>query len=146
MQRLQGKVAVVTGAGSGIGQGIARRLGSEGAMVIVDYAGHPEGADETVRAIEGAGGTAAAIEADVTSVDAVRALVDDAWSRYGSVDILVNNAGMEKKSEFWNTAEADYDQVMAVNLRGPFFLSQAFVRRLRAAKKARKDHQHQLGS
>src|ERR1700728_3279774 len=135
MQRLQGKVAVVTGAGSGIGQGIARRLGSEGAMVIVDYAGHPEGADETVRAIEGAGGTAAAIEADVTSVDAVRALVDDAWSRYCSADILVNNAGMEKKSEFWNTAEADYDQVMAVNLRGPFFLSQAFVRRLRAAKK-----------
>ena len=52
MQRLQGKVAVVTGAGSGIGQGIARRLGSEGAMVIVDYAGHPEGADETVRAID----------------------------------------------------------------------------------------------
>jgi glucose 1-dehydrogenase len=135
MQGLQGKVAIVTGAGSGIGQGIARRLGSEGAKVIVDYVGHPEGADQTVQAIKGAGGTAEAVEADVTSVDAVHALVEEAWSRFGSADILVNNAGMEKKSDFWNTTEADYDHVMAVNLRGPFFLSQAFVRRLRAAKK-----------
>jgi glucose 1-dehydrogenase len=135
MQGLQGKVAIVTGAGSGIGQGIAKRLGSEGAKVIVDYVGHPEGADQTVRAIKGAGGTAEAVQADVTSVDAVRTLVEEAWSRFGSADILVNNAGMEKKSDFWDTTETDYDQVMGVNLRGPFFLSQAFVRRLRAAKK-----------
>ena len=62
-------------------------------------------------------------------------LVDTAWSQFGSADILVNNAGMEKKSDFWDTTEAEYDQVMAVNLRGPFFLTQAFVRRLRDAKK-----------
>ncbi|MGA7109233.1 MAG: glucose 1-dehydrogenase [Terracidiphilus sp.] len=135
MQGLQGKVAIVTGAGSGIGQGIARRLGSEGAKIIVDYVGRSEGADQTVEAIKGAGGTAEAVEADVTSVDAVRTLVEEAWSRFGSADILVNNAGMEKRSDFWDTTEADYDHVMAVNLRGPFFLSQAFVRPLRAAKK-----------
>jgi glucose 1-dehydrogenase len=135
MQQLQGKVAVVTGASSGIGQGIARRLGREGARVMVDYIGHPEGADETVRAIESEGGEAETFAADVTRVDEMRALIDRAWSRFGSADILVNNAGMEKKSAFWETSQSDYDQVMAVNLRGPFFLSQAFVQRLREAGK-----------
>jgi glucose 1-dehydrogenase len=135
MQRLQGKVAIVTGASSGIGQGIAKRLGSEGAKIIVDYVGSPDGANETARAIKDAGSDAEIVEADVTSVDAVRALVDAAWTRFGSADILVNNAGMEKKSDFWDTTETDYDRVMAVNLRGPFFLSQAFVRRLRDQRK-----------
>jgi glucose 1-dehydrogenase len=135
MQRLQGKVAIVTGAGSGIGRCIAIRLGSEGARVIVDYIGSPEGADQTVSAIRSAGGEAEALQADISSVDRVRELVDTAWSRFGSADILVNNAGMEKKSAFWDATEQDYDQVMAVNLRGPYFLSQAFVRRLRAADK-----------
>ncbi len=135
MQRLQGKVAIVTGASSGIGQGIAKRLGSEGAKIIVDYVGSPDGANETARAIKDAGSEAEIVEADVTSVDAVRALVDAAWTRFGSADILVNNAGMEKKSDFWDTTETDYDRVMAVNLRGPFFLSQAFVRRLRDQRK-----------
>jgi glucose 1-dehydrogenase len=135
MQGLQGKVAIVTGASSGIGQGIAIRLGSEGAKIIVDYVGHPDGADETARVIKDGGGDAEIVAADVTSIDAVRALVDAAWTRFGSADILVNNAGMEKRSDFWDTPEADYDQVMAVNLRGPFFLSQAFVRRLREANK-----------
>ncbi len=135
MQGLQGKVAIVTGASSGIGQGVAIRLGSEGAKIIVDYVGHSEGAEETARAIKDAGGEAEVVAADVTSIDAVRALVDAAWTHFGSADILVNNAGMEKKSDFWDTPEADYDKVRAVNLRGPFFLSQAFVRRLRDAKK-----------
>jgi glucose 1-dehydrogenase len=135
MQRLQGKVAIVTGASSGIGQGIAERLGAEGAKVIVDYVGHSDGADETARAIEASGGKAEIIQADITSLDADRTLVDTAWSRFGAADILVNNAGMEKKSAFWDTTEDDYDKVMAVNLRGPFFLSQAFVRRLRDAKR-----------
>lgn len=135
MQRLEGKVAIVTGASSGIGQGIAERLGAEGAKVIVDYVGHPEGADETAHVIEASGGKAEIVQADITSLDADRTLVDTAWLRFGSADILVNNAGMEKKSAFWDTTEDDYDKVMAVNLRGPFFLSQAFVRRLRDAKR-----------
>ena len=75
------------------------------------------------------------VQADVTSIEAMQKLVETAWSRFGSADILVNNAGMEKKSDFWDTPEDDYDKVMAVNLRGPFFLTQAFVRRLRDAKK-----------
>jgi glucose 1-dehydrogenase len=135
MSRLEGRVAIVTGASSGIGQGIAERLGREGAKVVVDYVGHSEGAEETARVVRENGGEAELVQADVTSVEAMRSLVDTAWSRFGSADILVNNAGMEKKSDFWDTSEDDYDKVMAVNLRGPFFLSQAFVRRLRDARK-----------
>jgi glucose 1-dehydrogenase len=135
MRGLKGKVAIVTGAGSGIGQGIAKRLGCEGAKVIVDYVGTPEGAGDTERAIVQAGGEGEIVKADVTNMDDVKALVEASWARFGSADILVNNAGMEKRSDFWDTPEEDYDKVMAVNLRGPFFLSQAFVRRLRDAKR-----------
>lgn len=135
MQRLKGRVAIVTGAGSGIGQGIAERLGCEGAKVIVDYVGDAAGAEKTRQAIEQAGGDGDIVLADVTSIGDDRRLVDTAWNRFGAADILVNNSGMEHKADFWDTAEADYDKVLAVNLRGPFFLTQAFVRRLRDAKK-----------
>ena len=135
MQRLAGKVAIVTGAGSGIGQGIAKRLGCEGARVIVDYIGEPAGAEETLRAIEQAGGEGEGGRADVTSIGDDRCLVDTAWKRFGGADILVNNAGMEHKSDFWDTSEADYDKIIEINLRGPFFLTQAFVQRLRGAKR-----------
>ncbi len=135
MQRLQGKIAIVTGGGSGIGQGIAKRLGCEGAKVIIDYVGSEGGADETRKEIESCGSEGEIVRADVTNMEDVRCLVDTAWERFGGADILVNNAGMEKRSDFWETPEEDYDKVMAVNLRGPFFLTQAFVRRLRDAKK-----------
>jgi len=135
MHRLAGKVAIVTGAGTGIGQGIAKRLGCEGAKVIVDYVGNPAGANETRRAIEESGGEGAIVSADVTRSDDIHTLVDSAWDKFGSADILVNNAGVEHKSDFWNTSESEYDKVMAVNLRGPFFLTQMFVERLRQANK-----------
>jgi glucose 1-dehydrogenase len=135
MGRLNGKVAIVTGASSGIGQGIAKRLGCEGAKVIVDYVGTPEGAEETERAIAATGGEGKIVQADVTKMEDVRLLVDSAWDQFGSADILVNNAGMEKRSDFWDTPEEDFDKVMSVNLRGPFFLTQAFVRRLRDVKR-----------
>jgi glucose 1-dehydrogenase len=133
--RLRGRVAIVTGAGSGIGQGVAERLASEGARVIVDYIGNPAGAKDTEKAIEDLGGEGRIVQADVTRINDVRCLVDTAWSQFGVADILVNNAGVEKKADFWDVTEADYDEVLAVNLRGPFFLTQAFVQRLRAAKK-----------
>ncbi len=135
MSGLAGKVAIVTGAGTGIGQGIAKRLGAEGAKVIVDYVGDPSGANATESAVEKAGSQAEIVSADVTNMADVTALVDEAYKRFGAADILVNNAGVEHKSDFWDTEESEYDKVMAVNLRGPFFLTQAFVRRLRDAKK-----------
>jgi glucose 1-dehydrogenase len=135
MQRLAGKAAIVTGAGSGIGQAIAKRLGSEGAQVVIDYVGSEAGADETRKAVEAAGSQAAVVQADVTKASDIEKLVETAWTLFGRADVLVNNAGMEKKSDFWDTPEADFDKVMAVNLKGPFFLTQAFVRRLRAVGK-----------
>ena len=75
------------------------------------------------------------MQADVTRINDVRCLVDTAWSQFGVADVLVNNAGVEKKADFWDVTEADYDEVLAVNLRGPFFLTQAFVQRLREAQK-----------
>jgi glucose 1-dehydrogenase len=135
MKGLAGMVAIVTGAGTGIGQGIAKRLGAEGASVIVDYVGDASGAEETKAAIEQAGGEAEIVSADVTRSEDVRNLIDAAWKRFGSADILVNNAGIEHRSDFWDTTEEEYDRVMTVNLRGAFFLTQAFVRRLRDQKR-----------
>lgn len=135
MKRLEGKVAIVTGAGSGIGQGIAKRFGSEGARVVVDYVGSQGGARETRRSIQQSGGEAVIVEADVTHCPDIKKLVETAWDIYGSADILINNAGVEHKSNFWDTTEAEYDEIMAVNLRGPFFLTQHFVRRLRSSQR-----------
>jgi glucose 1-dehydrogenase len=134
MQRLAGKVAIVTGAGTGIGQSIATRLGSEGVKVLVDYVGDRAGAEQTLAAIERAGGEGEIVQADVTRGEDIHNLLDTAWQRFGSADILVNNAGVEHKADFWDTEETDYDKVLNVNLRGPFFLTREFVRRLRDAR------------
>lgn len=135
MPSLKDRVAIVTGSSSGIGQSIAVRLAGEGANVVIDYVGHSEGADETLKQVTAAGSKGIIVQADVSNVEAVRSLVDKAWNAFGSADILVNNAGMEKKSDFWDTPEEDYDRVLGVNLKGPFFLTQAFIRRLRDTKK-----------
>jgi glucose 1-dehydrogenase len=132
--RLAGKVAIVTGASSGIGQAIAIRLAAEGAKVVIDYIGRAEGAEDTSQAIAQAGGTATIVQADVTKMADIEKLVAETYNRFGRGDILVNNAGVEKGADFWEVTEADYDLVMNVNLKGAFFLSQAFVRRLIAAK------------
>jgi glucose 1-dehydrogenase len=135
MARLEGKVAVVTGSGSGIGQAIAVRLAQEGANIVVDYRSHIEQAQATVDKIHAAGGKAIMVHADVSVMADTANLIEQAWQQLGGCDILVNNAGIEKGSDFWDTPEADYDAVLAVNLKGPFFLTQAFVRKLRDAKK-----------
>lgn len=135
MSSLAGRVAIVTGSSSGIGQSIAVRLAREGAKIVVNYAGHPEGADETLRLVEGEGAKGIIVQADVSKTEAVRELVEQAWKEFGSADILVNNAGMEKKSDFLDVPEEDYDHILEVNLKGPFFLTQAFARRLRDAGK-----------
>jgi glucose 1-dehydrogenase len=135
MAGLAGKVAVVTGSSSGIGQSIAIRLAGEGAAVVVNFIGRPEGADATKATIEAAGGKAIVVLADVSKIADTQNLIDQAWQQLGGCDILVNNAGIEKRSNFWETTELDYDAVLGVNLKGPFFLTQAFVRKLRDANK-----------
>lgn len=133
--RLAGKVAIVTGSGSGIGQAIAERLAQEGANLVVDYRDHIEDAQATVTKIEAAGGKSILVEADVTKLPEGQNLVEQAWQQLGSCDILVNNAGIEKRAPFLEVTEADYDAVLDVNLKGAFFLTQAFVRKLSTAKK-----------
>jgi glucose 1-dehydrogenase len=133
--RLQGKVAVVTGSGSGIGKAIAERLAQEGANLVVDYRDHIDEAQDTVAKIEAAGGKSVMVHADVSNLADCTNLIEQAWQQLGSCDILVNNAGIEKGADFWDVTEADYDAVMNVNFKGAFFLTQAFVRKLRDAKK-----------
>ncbi len=134
--RFDGKVAVVTGSSSGIGQAIAVRLAGEGASIVIDYHSHPEGAEETQKQIAAKnGGKSITVQADVSSVAGGAALVAAAYEQLGGCDILVNNAGIEKGSDFWETTEADYDAVLGLNLKGAFFITQAFVRKLRDAKK-----------
>jgi glucose 1-dehydrogenase len=132
--RLAGKVAIVTGSGSGIGQSIAIRFASEGATVVVDYRNNIEKSQETASKAEAAGGKAILVRADVTNLADTQNLVNQAYQQLGRCDILVNNAGIEKNAPFWDVTEADYDAVLNVNLKGAFFLTQAFVRRLRDAK------------
>jgi glucose 1-dehydrogenase len=131
--RLAGKVALVTGSSSGIGQSIAIRLGAEGAAVVVNYRGSVKGAEETKQQIEASGGKAIIVQADVSALNDVQKMIDAAWTQLGSCDVLVNNAGVEKRADFWDVTEEDYNTVLNVNLKGAFFLAQAFVRKLRAA-------------
>lgn len=129
-KKLQGKVAIVTGSSSGIGQGIATRFGNDGANVVVNYHSDKAGGEATVEAISSAGGKAVLVQADVSKLSEMQKLIDAAWSEFGKCDILVNNAGVEKGADFWEVTEQDYDMVLDINLKGPFFLTQAFVRRL----------------
>jgi glucose 1-dehydrogenase len=132
--RLAGKVAIITGSGSGIGQAIAIRLASEGASVVIDYRDHIEQAQETKSRAEAAGGKAILVQSDVSVLADNQNLVNQTYTQLGHCDILVNNAGVEKNAAFWDVTEADYDFVLNVNLKGTFFLTQAFIRRLRDAK------------
>jgi glucose 1-dehydrogenase len=132
--RLAGKVAVISGSGSGIGQAIAIRFAGEGATVVVNYLDKPEGANETKAKAEAAGGKAITIQGDVTKVADNQRLIEQTYQQLGRCDILVNNAGIEIGSDFWDVTEKDYDAVLNVNLKGAFFLTQAFVQRLRDAR------------
>jgi glucose 1-dehydrogenase len=129
--RLEGKVALVTGGGRGIGREIALRFAAEGADVVINYSHSKEAAEGVCGQIESAGRRSVAIQADLSRVDDVRRLVAEAVRRMGRLDVLVNNAGVEKSAPFWDVTEEDYDRVLGVNLKGPFFATQAFVRHLR---------------
>lgn len=117
---LTGKVALVTGASRGIGKEIALTLAANGATVIVNYNGSKERADEVVKEIEAAGGTAEAIQCNVADFQASEELVKNVLVTYKKVDILVNNAGITRDGLLMRMSEEDYDVVLNTNLKGTF--------------------------
>jgi glucose 1-dehydrogenase len=128
---LDGKVALVTGAGSGIGYAIAERFAHEGAAVAIDYLGHCADAHALARDLNAADAKAVALEADVTDAVAVRALVGQVAERFGRLDVLVNNAGIEKPQPLLEIDEASWDRTLAVDLKGPFLCLQAAAHRMK---------------
>ncbi len=126
MSRLSGKVALVTGASSGIGASIARLLASEGAAVAVNYyPGCEADAASVVADIEGAGGAAAALEADVTNSEQAESMVTAAVERFGQLDVLVNNAGITRDGLIVRMSDADWQAVISTNLTGVFNCTRA---------------------
>jgi 3-oxoacyl-[acyl-carrier protein] reductase len=130
-QRLAGKVALVTGAGSGIGAATARRLAAEGAAVAALDLG-AEGVEQTVAAIEAAQGRALALVGDVGRAAQVARLVQQAVDRFGGLDVVINNAGINRDALAVKLGEEQWDQVLRVNLTGTFLVARAAQPHLRA--------------
>jgi glucose 1-dehydrogenase len=129
------KVAIVTGSSQGIGQAIAVRLAQDGINIAIDYRTHAEGAAETLRQVEAAGAKGVVVKADLSLVTEINHLVEQTVATFGRIDILVNNAGIEKRNDYWQVSESEYDAVMDVNLKGVFFATQQVVRHLQAEKR-----------
>lgn len=118
--QLEGKVALVTGAGRGIGREIARKLAEYGAAVIVNYNGSKEKADAVVAEIVSQGGTAESCQCNVADYHACKQMIDKILEKYGHIDILVNNAGITKDNLVIKMTEEDFDTVVDTNLKGTF--------------------------
>ena len=124
MYALNDKVVIITGASGGIGRAIAERLALEGAAVVVNYGKSADKAKEVVAAIESRGGKAVAIQADMSTVADARRLVRDTMRQLGRLDILVNNAGMTLAKSLVDTTEQEFDEIFALNVKGPYFALQ----------------------
>ena len=114
------KIAIVTGAGRGIGKEIAKTLAAKGALVIVNYCGSAKRAEETVQEIEAAGGKAEALQCDISDFTKAGEMMDYVIKTYGRVDILVNNAGITRDGLLMKMSEEDFDAVLNTNLKGAF--------------------------
>jgi glucose 1-dehydrogenase len=128
---LNGRVAIVTGAGSGIGHAIAERFAAAGASVCVNYLGYEDEAKALAQRLP----RAIAVKADVSKVAEVQALVDTTVKQLGSIDVLVNNAGLERSAPFLDMDEASWDVVLDVDLKGAFLCAQACGRVMRDSGK-----------
>ncbi len=136
--KLKDQVAIVTGAGRGIGVALAKGLAREGAAVVVNYSRAGAQAQQVVADIVAAGGRALAVQADVQNLAEHDRLILGALETFGGLDILVNNAGLEYRQPFLTTTESQFDHTLAVNLKGVFFLSQKAARVMVEAKKGGK--------
>ena len=135
--KLEGKTAVVTGGAVRLGQALALALAGRGARLVIHYGSSADQARETVARIQALGGEAVAIQADLRHVDQAQALIARAADHFGPLDVLVNSAAIFNPGSVADTTEANWDEHMAINLKAPFFLSQAF-----AAHVGRERHAH----
>lgn len=126
-QRLEDKVALVTGASSGIGQATAVRLGVEGAAVGIGYRSNQDGAEEAVREIEDAGGKAVTIQGDISQAEDAKRMVSETIEAFGSIDVLVNNAGMQTEKPFLEMSLEDWEKVISVDLTGTFLITRETI-------------------
>ena len=131
------KTCVVTGSSKGIGRGVAERFGEDGCDVVVNYRGSAGAAEETVEAIEAAGGAAIAVQADVTDLEQVRRMRDEAHAAFGQVDVLVNNAGINQDVLFSEMSHEEWDVVLDVHLDGTFHCTQTFYDDIADAEQGR---------
>jgi 3-oxoacyl-[acyl-carrier protein] reductase len=134
MDNLTGRVALVTGASRGLGRDVARALAAAGVRVAVNYRTAAGKADEVVREIEAAGGTAVALQADVSEPGAAAALVRDAEARIGPIDILVNNAGVILRKPLAELGPDEWNESISVNLSSAFYVTQAALPGMRARR------------
>lgn len=132
INRLQGKVALVTGSSRGIGRAVAERLSSEGGSVVINYVRSATRAQEVVGAIESRGGRAVAVRANVGKVVDVQSLFEQTIEHFGKIDILVNNAGALFTEPIAEVTEEDFDRLFAVNVKGTFFACQQAAQRMTA--------------
>ena len=132
MLALTEKVALVTGGSRGIGAAIAKRLAKDGASVAITYAKDASAASAVVKAIEGNGGKAVAIQADAADVEAVKAAVEKTVATFGRLDVLVNNAGTAIPKTFEETTLEEMDRVIDINVRGVFVTTQAALKHMKS--------------
>lgn len=136
-QRLRDRVAIITGASRGIGRATALALVAEGANVVVNYASSSAAADQVVKAITDAGGNAIALQADVSKLDQVDALVNNTLEKFGRVDVLVNNAGITRDTLLLRMKPEDWQAVIDLNLTGVFFCTRAVSKLMLKQKSGR---------
>ena len=129
-EELAGKVAIVTGGNTGIGKAVVLALAGQGANVVIDYVANEAAEEELERQIAGLGEKAVGIEADVSKIEDLQRMVDTAVSTYGRLDVMVNNAGIETRTSVLDTTEAQFEKVMAVNLKSAFFGTQLAAKQM----------------
>jgi 3-oxoacyl-[acyl-carrier protein] reductase len=130
MSKLEGKVAVVTGASKGIGAAIAKALAKDGAAVVVNYASSKAGADAVVEAITSSGGKAIAVQGDVSKAAQAQALIEAAMTQFGRLDVLVNNSGIYEFASIEELTEEHYRRLFDVNVLGVLLATQAAAKHL----------------
>jgi len=129
-EELEGKVAIVTGGNTGIGAAVVLALAEQGAKVVIDYVANEQAEEELERKIASLGDTAVGVEADVSKVEDLQRMIDTAVSSYGRLDVMVNNAGIETRTSVLDTTEAQFEKVMAVNLKSAFFGTQLAAKQM----------------